>query len=464
VSPHRALPADVLLRAREAAPILTVVALAAIVGAVGADAGWVAAMGDSVAAHGLGVHGVPFASAPTGHWPNAIVLAELVFGGIRAALGTRGLMLAQLACVAGGLAVLALDARADGAAAGGRGRAILIAGVGALSTLAIARLQMFSLVLFAVVLALLRVESRRPSRRVWLLLPVLALWSNLHGAALLGLGMVLVYLVIERARREPWTALAVALAAPVALCLTPAGLNSVSYYHGVLTNVAAQRGAGMWSGLSLTAPLDMVLVLAVGLLGLSLRRVRVRAWEWVVLGALAVASVHAARQGVWLLFVLVAPAARGLGSGALGRPLARVDLAPVAAVAAAALLAFALVRGPVAQGASPSMVARTVGLAGGTPVLASGGVDEQIALAGGRVWIGNPLDAFPRADQRRYVDWLIGSPAGRQALAGPVRVVLVAQDSAASRLMAGTPGFTVVARDRTALLYQRARPLLVAAR
>jgi hypothetical protein len=319
VSTHHVLPADVFLRAREAAPILTLVALAGVVGAVGADAGWLAAMGDSLAAHGLGLHGVPFAAAPSGHWPNAIVLAELVFGGLHAALGARGLMLAQLVCVAGGLTVLAWDAAADGAGATGRRRAILIAGVGALGTLAIARLQMFSLLLFPAVLALLRAESRRPSWRVWLALPVLALWSNLHGAALLGLGMVLAYLVLERARRAPWTALAVGLAAPAALCLTPAGVHTVAYYHGVLTNVAAQRGAGMWGGLSLTAPLDAVLALAVVVLAVSLRHVRVRAWEWVVLGGLAVASVHASRQGVWLLFVLVAPAARGLGDGWLGR-------------------------------------------------------------------------------------------------------------------------------------------------
>jgi hypothetical protein len=254
------------------------------------------------------------------------------------------------------------------------------------------------------------------------------------------------------------------LLAPGALCLTPAGLGTIAYYHGVLTNVAAQQGAGMWGGLSLTAPLDVVLVLAVLALGVSLRsgRVRLRAWEWIMLGALGVATIQAARQGVWLLFVLVAPAARGM-SRSPSDARARIDVAPVLAVAACVLLAFGLARGPNPHGASSSILARTVALAGGSPVLASGGVDEQIALAGGRVWIGNPLDAFARADQRSYVDWLSGAAAGRAALAAPVRVVLVARGSAPARLMAGTSGFWLVAGDRSALLYERRSRLLAAA-
>src|SRR5436190_2125809 len=106
---------------------------------------------------------------------------------------------------------------------------------------------------------------------------------------------------------------------------------------------------------------------------------------------LALATVHASRNGVWLLFWLVAPAARGVMPAALAPPL---RLAAVLAPLAAGLLVVALVRGPGAQGAPAGMVARVVALAHGTPVLATGGLDEQVALAGGRIWIGNPIDAF----------------------------------------------------------------------
>ena len=46
--------------------------------------------------------------------------------------------------------------------------------------------QLFSLPLFAVCVLLLRAETREPSRRIWLLVPLLALWGNLHGAVLTG--------------------------------------------------------------------------------------------------------------------------------------------------------------------------------------------------------------------------------------------------------------------------------------
>jgi hypothetical protein len=120
-----------------------------------------------------------------------------------------------------------------------------VAGIGALPSLAIARVQLFSLVLFPLLLALLRAQSRSPSRAIWLAVPLLAVWSNLHGAALLGAGMLIVYLVFEPARREPVLTLAVTGASLAALCLTPVLLRTVTYYHGVLTNLAAQRGEGM---------------------------------------------------------------------------------------------------------------------------------------------------------------------------------------------------------------------------
>ena len=52
------------------------------------------------------------------------------------------------------------------------------------------------------------------------------------------------YLALDRFRRDRLTALAIALAAPLALCANPAGLRTFSYLHGLLTNVAAARGAG----------------------------------------------------------------------------------------------------------------------------------------------------------------------------------------------------------------------------
>jgi hypothetical protein len=352
------------------------------------------------------------------------------------------------------MTILARDARAGGAKPAGICAALLLAALGTLPSLAIARVQMFSLVLFPILCALLRAEARSPSRRIWLAVPLLALWSNLHGAALLGLAVTLAYLACSRLRTEPATAIAVGAASVVAMCLTPALANTPAYYAGLLTNVAAERGQGMWGPLSPTSPLDLIFAAAAIALLVRCRRGRPQLWEWAVVAALAVLTVQASRNGVWLCLFLLVPAARAIEPKRTWRPVA----GPAAAVSLA-VIGFAFVRGPDPSGMSPPLLARALVLAHGSPVLAEGQIAEQVALAGGRIWAGNPIDAFSRADQATYLDWLAGQPGGRRALTAPVRVVLVLRGSPAQQLMAGTLGFVAVGGDRRTAIYERAPAL-----
>ncbi len=434
--------------------VALIVAVAALLGRVGSDAQWLAALGHVISARHAIPAGVPFAVAPTSHWPNVLVLAELLFNGLEQTLGDRGLMLAQLLAVALGLAVLARDARAAGAEPAGTSVALLLAAVGVLPSLAIARVQLFSIILFPVLIALLRAQARAPSRRIWLVVPLIALWSNLHGAALVGELVVLAYLLMSRFRRQRLLAMSVGFASVVALCLTPGLTRTVAYYHGVLTNLAAQRGEGMWGPLSLSAPFDLLMILAALLLGVRLWRARAELWEWCVIAGLAVLTVQASRNGVWLMFFLVGPAAR-----AITPKRSWEGLMPAVAVASVLAIGFAVVRGPVPAGASRALVASAVGLAHGSPVLASGSIDEQVALAGGRIWVGNPIDAFSRPDQAAYLDWLDGQAGGRRALVPDVRVVLVSRGSVTQTLMQDTPGFARVGGDGATVLYERMDPL-----
>ncbi|MDQ6776736.1 MAG: hypothetical protein M3071_11100 [Actinomycetota bacterium] len=434
-----------------AATITAIVAISALLARVGADARWLAALGHAITERHSIPTGVPFAAAPTSHWRDAIVLAELVFNGLEQAFGDRGLMLAQLLAVGVAFAVLARDALAEGADSPGTSRALLLAAVGMLPSLTIARVQLFSLVLFPVVVALLRAQARRPSWQIWLVVPLLALWANLHGTVLLGLAIVLAYLLCSRARREPMVSLGVALASTLALCLTPALTGTVAYYHGLLTNVAAQSGQGMWGMLSLTSPLDLLLIASVVVLLVRVARARPQLWEWAVLIALGALTIQAARNGVWLLFFLAGPAARAARAAGARWP----GLVAPVALASIAVIVFAIVRGPAPVGATPALLARAMILANGSPILAEATLAEQIALDGGRIWVGDPIDAFSRPDQAIYLDWLAGQATGRQALNSQVRVVLVSRGSPAQALMAATPGFTAAGGDARTRLYQR---------
>jgi hypothetical protein len=436
--------------ARLATTIALITGLLGLATTIGADARWLAALGQAIVRRGSIPSGLPFAAAATGHWPNTLVLAELVFDGLEQALGDRGLIVAQLVAVALGLWILARDALADGAGSMGTSSALMLTSLGAIASLAIARVQLFSLVMFPLMLLLLRAEARNPSRRIWLALPLLAVWSNLHGAALCGLMILYGYLALERFRTDRLTAFAMVLAAPIAMSLTPAGYRTVDYYYGLVTNLAAERGVGQWAPLG-QSPLDVVLVGAAILLVLRARHRRPALWELAVAVGLAALTVKASRDGVWLLFFLTGPAAH--------RTRVRRDwngLIPVGAVLAIALLAFDVARPIHIEGASRAMVARAVALAHGSPILADGIPAEQIALAGGQIWAGNPLDAFSRHVQGLYLDWIAGDASGRPALANRrVEVVLVSRGSAAQRLTRQDGGFAQVAGDATAAVYLR---------
>lgn len=130
-------------------------------------------------------------------------------------------------------------------------------------------------------------------------------------------------------------------------------------------------------------------------------------------------------------------------------------LAPIAGVLAVLALTVAVVRGPVSLGASPSLLATALKSAGGSPILADGVIDEQVALAGGRIWAGNPIDAFTHRVQAAYLDWTTGRASGSQAVSPAVRVAVVLRGSPTQALMARMTSFAPAGHDAVAMVYER---------
>jgi hypothetical protein len=425
-------------------------ALAAVAGTIGADARWLPALGRIIIDRGEIPDGVPYASAPSAGWHNVPVLAELILRGVTGVAGDRGFLLAQVVAVATALAILSWDLRRAGADDLGGALVLLVVIVGALSVLVIVRSQLFSLVLFPVLVALLRAEARSPSLRIWLIPPLLAVWSNLHGAVLVGLAVAAAYLIFERGRRQPLVAVLVLAASALALCATPALQHTPDYYRGLVGNEAARRGEALWAPLSFTSAFDLLLLAAAIVLLVLAARGRPGLWEAIALAGLAVLTVKTARSGVWLLFFAAVPAARNLDLGpGRERRLTKPLLAFTVAVAL-----FGLVRGPLPSGAGKPLLDDAVRRASGMPILAEAIPAEQVALAGGRVWMSNPLDAFSHRDQRAYLDWLAGRSAGDAALRR-ARVVLVIRGSEAAKRVGHSHAFRRVARDANAGLYVR---------
>jgi hypothetical protein len=427
----------------------------ALLATVGADADWLAALGREVAHSWSIPNGVPFAAAASAGWHNVPVLGELVFHGLDVALGSRGLVVAQVAAVVICLWVVAADMRRGGVPDAPAALVLMLVAFAAAPALLVVRAQLFSLALFPLCVLLLRQESRHPSRRVWLLVPIVAIWSNLHGGVLLGVAVAGAYLIFGRLRDDPLVAGGVLGGMALALFATPALTRTADYYSGVLGSQAASHGEGLWRPLSLGAPFDVVfLAVAIPLLVLALRS-RPALWEGVVVAGLAVAAVRASRNEVWLVLFVALPAARSLA----GSRTWRLTTPRNASSAVTGLLVVAAVAGlartPVSAGATPQLLRAAARAAHGTPILADGVDAEQLALAGHRILIGNPLDAFSSREQRLYLDWLAGRAPGDAELTR-VRVVLVGAGTAAAKRLAARKDFAEAAHDRRTVLYVRA--------
>lgn len=422
-----------------------VAAFVASIGVIGADALWLVPLGDRVA-HGELPSSIPYATARTSGWHDVPAGGELVFwAAYRAFGGARGLVILQVAAASVAVATLA-------GALGRRsppGTALvvsLLVVAGALPAIAVTNVSLFSLALFAVLLALLQRDEAVRSHLIWLVVPLIAVWGNLHGAVLIGWALLACYLALARARSGVIEAATVLSAATAALFATPELWHTPSYYWSVFHNVAAERGIGLWAPLTSSA-LDLALVAVFAIFAvLALRRPRtVRPWEAVAGIGLAAASVHVARNGVWLLFVLAFPVARSL-SFAGPRP----RLVGAAAAAVALGVIAALVRMPADPGAWP--LARMAARMGQT-VVAEPVLGQQVAVEGGRVWVDNPLDAFRRSDQRLYADWYSGRSSGASAIDRGT-IVFVRAGSAAGRRAANDRRLVLLTAGYGAALYR----------
>jgi hypothetical protein len=392
---------------------------------LGADAFWVVALGRHILDTGSVPDRIPFAASATSDWHNVPVLAELVFA-VTTIPGDRAQVALQGVLSAAALVTLTVTALRRGARDATVAMVVVFVAAMSVQALVIVRLQMLSLVPFALLMVLLTAEARRPTRWIWLAPGLVAVWANLHGAVLVGVGLTGCYLLLGRLPSRPTEAVAVGVTTLFAVFATPVGPGTIHYYLGVFSNEAAMRGSELWAAPNPQNPLDaLMLTAAMALLFAFLRRRRA-AWEYLVAGVLVVATVVAARNGVWMalgLFLLATGVPeRGQGSHpAIERPpvgrawiVSWMVWGVMTSVLYASLLASKdEVRGYVPQ----SVVSAVRQLAGpnGVVLATEPGV-EQLAADGLTVWVSDPIDAFALTVQATYLDFLAGDSAGRGAL------------------------------------------------
>ena len=244
---------------------------------------------------------------------------------------------------------------------------------------------------------LLRSESRAPSHRIWLLVPLLALWGNLHGAVLTGAAVAGAYLIFQRgccaAGREPCGD-----GAPRRSGAVREPRRSGRCRLTCLAR-AAQRGRagqaiGLWAPLSPHRWLDVAFGLWRSPDAEGALRARPRVWSSSHCPGLALLTLHAARGGVWLALYAAPLAAAGFG-GHGGSEAHSVLAGRVAGCSIAegltSMAAANMARRP--RSCSARVVTRTLALAHGTPVPARICWPSRLPC-GGASRRASPIDAF----------------------------------------------------------------------
>jgi hypothetical protein len=141
-------------------------------------------------------------TAPGHVWLNHEWLSEIVMAALYNRLGVFGLKLIKLACAAVTIVFLAA-AEAETGAPPAIQAGVLIVSAMALNWQVQYRPQIFTIALASALLYLLARDAyRRPppsaqASRLWLAVPMLALWANLHGGFIIGIAALWIYAVVR---------------------------------------------------------------------------------------------------------------------------------------------------------------------------------------------------------------------------------------------------------------------------
>ena len=441
-------------------------------------------------------------------WIDHEWLAEVAMALIYSSFGVIGLKLVKFLCAGAVMTLLALGLAETGAAIAAQFAALAAVALALIQQMQF-RPQLFDYVLFAALIAMLARETYGRSAPLWLAVPMLALWTNLHGGFFIDLAALGIYSAAVAAqgvaaRGAGLRPAAITAAAALATLCNPWGIGEwravaqslgnpctmgrVSEFRPLLQTFGALHRAGMTT-LPLTAMLLMLAALAAacllvprgddaGMLAVAalmaaaaFAAVRNNALTATALAVPVAYHADLAVRRVRRRACAPAPAPEAASSGASAAPVPpprppKMGWTLQAAVSLmAALLAL---RGGLFSAAPPSAEPCPVGAASfmAAHALAGnilgdyawGGYLIWHAPAGSRVFIDSRFEmVYPPRVQREYLDFIRGGARAAAMLAAyPTDYVVMPSDSAAARFMSGEARWRMIYRDPVAALFARA--------
>ena len=428
-------------------------------------------------------------SAAGDRWRDHEWLAEIVMAFVYNAAGVVGLKLWKFVFTA--LTVLFIaDAETETGAPPSIQLAVLIVASVGLILQTQFRPQMFTLALLGALLALLARDNYRRDARLWLMVPLMALWANLHGGFFIGIAALALYSAVaalgDLAAGRGWRRGAqlslLTVAAVAATLINPYGVGMWKTVAHALRNPYTRNVVHDWQPLWWAmlaqwhqAPSGVVLYLAVIAMVAALAVAvaaapRADDLPLVAMAAMmALAAFLSVRNMALAVIATSGPLARHLAvlrarsadrSAAPWRPLSHFAILALACVMA---LSGGLFSRRLAQDrAYPSAALAFMnerGLHGN--VLCEFGWGEYLiwhAAPEDKVFIDGRYDTvYPYKVIRDYLDFYFDQPgAGAMLDSYPHDFVLIGPDVPARALMERRHDWKLLYRDDNSLLYARA--------
>lgn len=279
------------------------------------DTWWHLATGDLIIEQGSLPGSDPFSwTAAERPWVLQAWGSDVIFAGVHAVAGAPGLIVLQ-GILIGAAMVLMVGVLRRFSVNDLVVAAVLFGTVIASSLVWTVRPHLFTVLFFA---SFLRILSASPGTATWWLVPLTALWANLHGAFVVGLaavGIVALARSVAREGHELWRVLAASI---VAGCFNPEG--PALYLHPFRV-MAASSDVLEWQPPGLRGPAAMTFaVMVMGSLAVLAWRKRKPAPEWLALAVVLALAGFAAIRNVPLGAMAVAPCLAFALDGWLPRP------------------------------------------------------------------------------------------------------------------------------------------------
>ncbi len=500
MSPVAVSPARVSLLRYSPALILFAIAIADVLQHTGADLWGHVMWGRELLAHGSLPRANPYSySAPGFLWLRHEWLSEVVMGSMLDKFGPLGLKLLKFSCAAGTIWFIVLAESETAAPAAVQAATLLMVAM-ILAPVMQFRPQLFDFVALAAIIALLARHNWRGSAPLWIAIPVVAVWSNLHGGFFLGLVAIGVYgattvLSDILAGHDPRRGLGIiaitAAAAASTLCtflIPPARDTWYALVHSILNPMTHSQVADWQPLIAALANGDsgsvakkyfvLVLLFFAAAVGSVVLKPKGGDAPLVAVAAVMIAAAFAAVRNIPIAAIAIAPVLanhlgllarpRGVAAApaASARAMPRAGRLVIEILIAAAAVGFARYSGILSPGIdasdNPADAVRFMNshqLAGN--VLAEYAWGQYVIWHGApgmKVFIDSRYDlAYPLAVVRDWLDFDNNTAGGSHTLAAyPHDFVLVKKEGEAAKLMDSQRDWRLIYSDDTARLYARA--------